>query len=148
MKKIFAWFSPGGILFILVGCLLFFCAFCLKNIYANKAEKCTFETEAVVDRIVEIRGNDNERIYTVVYSYFYNGESLTVCGPNSSRVPNMTEGETVKFFIDPNEPSDYYCPKEEKADNFVFIVIVFAGVASWAAGIGCIRNEYQNNTKI
>ena len=148
MKKMFAWFSPGGILFILIGCLLFLLAFEIKDIHDDKAKKCTFETEAVVEQIVKGHDNDNERTYMAVYSYSYNGESLTVNGSESTRKPNMTEGETVKFFIDPNEPSDYYCPKEEKGHNFVFIVIVFAGVITLAAGIDCVRKEYQHNTEI
>lgn len=147
MKKMFAWFSPGGILFILIGCLLFVFVFFIKNMSVEKSEKCTFETVAVVETIVDSHNYDHKRTHMPVYSYVYNGEYFKANGPISQKIPNVNVGETVKFFIDPNDPTDYYCPKEEKGDNLAFIVMIIMGVALWAAGIDSFRKEYQNNTE-
>ena len=147
MKKIFAWFSPSGILFILIGCLLFVFVFFIKNMSVEKSEKCTFETVAVVETIVDSHNYDHKRTHMPVYSYVYNGESFKANGPISQKMPNVKAGETVKFFIDPNDPTDYYCPKEEKGDNLAFIAMIIMGVALWAAGIDSFRKEYQNNTE-
>ena len=113
----------------------------------EKSKKCTFETVAVVENIVDSYNYDNKRTHMPVYSYVYNGESFKANGPISQKIPNVNVGETVKFFIDPNDPTDYYCPKEEKGGNLVFIVIIIMGVAFGAAGIDSIRKEYQINTE-
>lgn len=148
MKRFFAWFSPSGMLLIIIGCLIIVFAFFIKDMSVAKSERCTFETEAVVDQIAESFNYDNKRTYMPIYSYFYNGESMTTHGPISQKKPNVKEGETVKFFINPDDPEDYFCPKEEKGDNFAFIVLVFMGVACFAGAIESIREEYRKNTKI
>ena len=87
MKKIFAWFSPSGILFILIGCLLFVFVFFIKNMSVEKSEKCTFETVAVVETIVDSHNYDHKRTHMPVYSYVYNGESFKANGPISQKCP-------------------------------------------------------------
>ncbi|MBR0511112.1 MAG: hypothetical protein IJJ81_00875 [Ruminococcus sp.] len=101
----------------------------------------------MVETIVDSHNYDHKRTHMPVYSYVYNGESFKANGPISQKMPNVKAGETVKFFIDPNDPTDYYCPKEEKGDNLAFIAMIIMGVALWAAGIDSFRKEYQNNTE-
>ncbi|WP_295080698.1 DUF3592 domain-containing protein [Ruminococcus sp.] len=96
--------------------------------YDSKLKKqCTYKTTAIVSRIVEDSDSDGTT-YAPVYSYEYNGEEYTAQSRVYSSSLKVRKGDRVEFYLDPNDPQTYYCPKETSGRFFGVILLIVSGI--------------------
>ena len=93
----------------------------------NLKKKCTYKTTAIVSRIIENSDPDGDT-YAPVYSYEYNGKEYTAQSRVYSSRLKVRKGDKVEFYLDPNDPQTYYCPKETSGKSFGVILFIFSGI--------------------
>ena len=87
--------------------------------FKKKHESCTYRVEATCIRIKEEchREQGEHRLkylYCPVYMGDFQGETLFFCNENYSSKKYVKEGEKREIYANPENPQEFYEPKEEK----------------------------------
>lgn len=98
--------------------------------HSSKVKKqCTYKTTAIVSDISEHSDSDGTT-YAPVYTYSYNGDEHTVTRSYYSSNMKLRVGDEVEFYLDPNAPETFYCPKDKGTTVF--------SLAFFGFGIVCL----------
>ncbi len=123
-----------GLIFIVIGCLIFY--------FQKQDEKiCTDKVDGVVVELVARKSTSTRKnhhsstTYAPVYEYDYKGHHYRVQSSISSSPASFSVGEQVEIMVDPDDPSHIYVPAD-KASRL--ICIIFAGIGGVFAAIGAI----------
>ena len=96
-------------------------------------EECNYGiTATCVD--VKSHYRKGTRSYCPVYEVYFRGEMIRICNNVYSNMNHIAEGDTREVYLNPNKPTEFYEPKEEKAMKTVLYIIgsVFAIVSIFA----------------
>lgn len=127
---IIAGFTLMGLIFLCIGIGLYF---------ANK-RKYFVCTQTAIATIIDIQketiNNSGSTEYEAkiaswfpIYEYVINGITIRKKAFVGTAKPEVTVGEKVSIFINPNNPEEFYCPSEKR----ILLQKIFMGV-----GIGLI----------
>ena len=90
-------------------------------------KQCIYKTTAIVSDIKKNSSSDSDT-YAPVYSYEYDDREYTAVSSVYSSSLNVRRGDKVEFYLDPDDPQTYYCPKETSGKFFGVILFIFSGV--------------------
>ena len=88
----------------------------------RRHERCNYCIPATC---VDLKSQYDEgtRTYCPVYEVYFRGETLLLSNHLFSNVNRIKVGETREIYLNPEKPTDFYEPKEEKATNlFMFFM--------------------------
>lgn len=122
-------YRNSSIAFALFACVIMVIV-CFE-IYGIKQlkDRCTYKTKAVAEEVISRKNIDYvngeltvQTTCTVVYSYKYDRNEYLEEGSAFSKI-SIKKGEIVDFYIDPNEPTVFYCP----AAHLIYTWYIFVG---------------------
>ena len=96
--------------------------------FKKKHESCTFCVEATCARIKEERRKEPGEtrptyLYCPVYVGDFRGETVTFCNEHYCNKKYVKEGEKREIYVNPENPQEFYEPKEEK-DLVIFLYVL------------------------
>ena len=89
-------------------------------------KQCIYKTTAIVSDIKADTSSDSNT-YAPVYSYEYDGREYTAVSRVYSSSLKVHKGDKVEFYLDPDDPQTYYCPKETSGKFFAVILFIVSG---------------------
>ena len=99
----------------------------------RKHEVCNY---CIAATCVEVKSHydDGTRTYCPVYEVYYRGEMIRICNNLYTNIHRVEVGEAREIYLNPNDPNEFYEPKEEKATKkFMYILgSIFAIVSIFA----------------
>lgn len=110
-----------SLVFILMGSFVIF-----KQVHQSKI--CTEKVDAVIVENIRKKmgtGHRKRTKYQAVYSYVYEGREYEVKSKNSSNPAVHSEGDRVTIYVDPDNPTEIYDPKDRSG---MVICVVFIGI--------------------
>ena len=75
-----------------------------------------------------------KRMYCPVYEVYFRGDMIQICNNVYTNMNHITVGESREIYLNPNKPTEFYEPKEEKSMKIVlyFLGILFTIVSIFA----------------
>lgn len=114
----------------------------------NKDKKeCTIPVTSTVVDLVSSSGSSG-RTYAPVYEYEFEGRQYRVQSNNYSSPCPFSVGETVRIYVEPNDPEHIYSPKDKtgKIVAYVFIGIGAVGTLVFLAlGVSALMRSKGKN---
>lgn len=99
----------------------------------RRHERCNYCISAIcVD--LKSQYHDGSRIYCPVYEVYFRDETIQISSNVFSNINRISVGETREIYLNPEKPTDFYEPKEEKAINIFKYVMggLFTAAAVFA----------------
>ncbi|MCR4599825.1 MAG: DUF3592 domain-containing protein [Acetatifactor sp.] len=83
---------------------------------------------------VKDRYHKGTRSYCPVYEVYFRDETILLCSNTYSNMNHIQVGETRELYLNPDNPKEFYEPKEEHALTVFMYVLgsMFAGMAAFA----------------
>ena len=92
-------------------------------------KKCTEYVEAEVIGINVSRDSDGSVSRYHVFGYSFGGNDYRSESSLSSSFCRFHAGDRVELYVDPDNPEDFYCPKE--TIHKVILYLIFCGVGAF-----------------
>lgn len=100
----------------------------------KKHEVCTYcITATVVD--VKTHYRKGTRSYCPVYETYFRDETIRLCNNVFTNMRRVEVGETREIYLNPNQPTEFFEPKEEKATRTFAYVLGSMFVIASAFGL-------------
>lgn len=118
----YLWLIAFGVLFFVIGAAL---------MYAETSDKreCTEPVSAAVIDVRVTKVRHRRRLtstYSPVYQFEYEGNEYTVSSSSSSSQLYYRTGDTAHIYVDPDDPTHIYCPKD-KAGVLIYVIFMALG---------------------
>ena len=118
---------PKIVLTVILTIALFLGGIFMAGSSSKLKKQCTYKTTAIVSDIKENSGSDGST-YAPEYTYTYNGEEYKAVSRIYSSSIKVSQGDEVEFYLDPDDPSTYYCPSEKGSKVFTIVFFGFGAV--------------------
>lgn len=106
-------------LFVIIGAAMVIITFFSSK---RKHEVCTY---CITGTCVELKSqyDDGYRTYCPVYEVYFRGEMVQISNNFYSNMHRVEVGETREIYINPENPSEFFEPREEKSTRrFLYIL--------------------------
>lgn len=112
-------------LFMIVGASVVLGAYFTSK---RKHEICTY---CVMANCVEVKSHYHKgsRTYCPIYEIYFRDEMIQLCNNTYTNINRVEVGETREVYVNPDNPKEFFEPKEEKSTKIFMYVLGSAFVA-------------------